>query len=102
MMKTVALGFLLALAACAGPNSAINTATFVGKSAFAAAIETFNVYRDACAAKTLPSSCRAYVVKGQGIIKQAYEAEKVGNTVLLSSAVSQLTAIASSLKGLKG
>lgn len=67
----------LSLAGCWNPfqtttNPLSVSNLYESELVFDGSLKTFNELKDLCAKRVLPSSCRTYVVKGQGIIKNAY------------------------------
>lgn len=61
--------------------------TYTADQSFDGAVKAFNTYKSACAKGQLPASCRDVVVKGQDIIRQAYAAEKAGNSDTVQSLI---------------
>lgn len=74
-MKRYTFVLAFALTACASVPNATPTQLYQAELVFDGAVKTFNELKGLCANKTLPSSCRGYVVTGQGVIRQAYAAD---------------------------
>lgn len=87
-MKRIAVLILaLSLAGCAGAkqlfdvaaNGVVNpvtaTSLYEAELVFDATIKTFVELRGLCANRTLPSSCRTYVIKGQKLVRNAAAAD---------------------------
>lgn len=101
MRLILALTIALALAGCANIGGYVGIGTYDAKLAFDGAVKSFNAYKRLCVAKAIPSGCRAYVAKGQGIIRQAYAYEKAANDPALQAAIAELVAVVTSLENLR-
>lgn len=85
MKKLLLVGLLgvaaLGLAGCPGqfPSSVSNPITqpdlYKAELLFDGTIKTFNELKSLCASRTLPSTCRTYVTKGQALIIKARDAD---------------------------
>lgn len=80
-MRKLVLVTALLLGGCAiNPFTVVtnpinNSVMYEAELAFDASLKTFNQLKALCSARVLPSTCRTYVVKGQGYIRQAYAAD---------------------------
>jgi hypothetical protein len=100
MRIILAFALALSLASCA-TNPIANSTLYSAKLTFDASLKTFIAFKNACAAKALPSACRTYVVKGQGIVAKAYAAEKIANSAAMASAVNELSGVIAALGNLR-
>jgi len=82
IIRAFALGAVLLLAACANFNplasvtNPVNTTRlYQAELVFSASLKTFNTYKDLCVRRVIASTCRTYVVQGQGLIRKASAAD---------------------------
>lgn len=77
MRKIIALFLVLGLAACATvKNPVTNARLYQAELAYDGGLKTFNKYKDLCAQRVIPSSCRTYVNRGQVAIAKVRKARR--------------------------
>ena len=93
MRRFAIILFVLALGACAS-NPISREALVAAESGYGAALSAFNGYKDLCARRVIPSSCRTVVQTIQPKVRVAHVAVTYarnlhlqGNTVLLPAAM---------------
>lgn len=92
------LGF--ALSACASVPNATPTQLYQSELVFDGAVKTFNELKGLCVNKELPSSCRGYVVTGQGVIRQAYAADVAARSFIKNNPTLDATNVIQAFTGL--
>lgn len=107
MNRFIALCGALALSACASfnPLASVNnpisgTNLYEGELLFDGSVKTFNELKTLCANRVLPPACRTYVVKGQGLIRQAYAADKAARTFIVNNPKLDATNVVQAFTGL--
>ena len=106
-MRRIATLFLaLSLSACAfNPlqsftNPVRGTNLYEAELVFDGAVKTFNELKGLCAKRTLPPTCRTYVVKGQKIIANAYAADKAAQNFVKNNPTLDATNVIQAFTGL--
>lgn len=81
-------------------NPVTSTNFYEANLAYDGALKAFNAMKRLCASRSIPSSCRTYVIKGQQIIPQAESARRIARdfiranpTLNASSLVSAFTTL---------
>lgn len=99
-MKRYTFVLALALTACASVPNATPTQLYQAELVFDGAVKTFNELKGLCASKALPSSCRGYVVTGQGVIRQAYAADVAARQFIKNNPTLDATNVIQAFTGL--
>lgn len=99
-MKRYAIILALVLTACASVPNATPTQLYQAELVFDGAVKTFNELKGLCANKTLPPSCRGYVVTGQGVIRQAYAADVAARQFIKNNPTLDATNVIQAFTGL--
>jgi hypothetical protein len=98
----------LSLAACAvNPlatvtNPVNTTKLYQAELVFSASLKTFNKLKDLCVRRVIPSTCRTYVVQGQGIIRKASAADVAARNFVDKYPTLDATNVVQSFVGLVG
>lgn len=108
-MRKLALIVLLALSvgACGTinpfqtiTNPIVKSNLYEGELVFDASLKTFNKLKGLCATRVLPPACRTYVVKGQGLIRKIYAADKAARDFVKNNPTLDATNIVGAFTGL--
>ncbi len=112
MRKLIPIFLAFALAACAvNPLTPVTnpvnvTNLYEAELVFDATLKTFNKLKSLCAQRVLPSTCRTYVIQGQGLIRKTYAADKAARdfvknnpTLDAFNVVQAFTGLVSTFKG---
>ena len=109
MKQIIALSVALTVSGCAGfnpfasaPNPISNTNLYQAELVFDGAIKTFNELKSLCANRTLPPSCRTYVVQGQKIIIKARDADLAAREFVAKNPTIDATTVVSTFTSLVG
>jgi len=106
MIRIFAIGLTLFLGACAiNPlatvTNPVNTSRlYQAELVFSGSVKTFNELKGLCARRVLPSTCRTYVIKGQGLIRKAYAADISARTFVQNNPTLDATNVVQAFVGL--
>lgn len=103
-----ALVVSLSLAGCAQlqqaltprPNPLTATNLYEAELVFDGSVKTFNALKGLCARRALPPVCRTYVLKGQGIIPNAYATDLTARQFIADYPTVDATTVIQAFTGL--
>ena len=105
-LRTLALTAILGLAACginplASVTNPVNTTKlYQAELVFDGSLKTFNELKGLCAKRVLPSACRTYVTKGQGIIVKEAAADAAARRFVDTNPTLDATNVVQAVTGL--
>lgn len=98
----------LSIAGCAQLKEAFTPQTnplnttnlYEGELVFDGSVKTFNTLKGLCVRRVLPPVCRAYVLKGQNIIRNANAADKAAQQFVVANPTLDATNVIQAFNGL--